>query len=171
MDAKELHDLYAPLWARVPETRPTGLWCFDYEDGHRFETTPALWDFADLDNPANAALCRVAVEDWLRAKAYGVLELSSFNEVRIADRGHGGSVSRYSGPTIHHALVAAAHALQDVLAASQGEVGRQGGPDLRRGRPVGRQRPPPCQAASPRTRPPRRRWRTSGRPRRSGPRR
>jgi hypothetical protein len=48
MNAKELHDLYAPLWAKHPGTRP------QTQEGEQ-----ALSDAA-------AAICRVAVEDWLR---------------------------------------------------------------------------------------------------------
>lgn len=93
MNAKELHDLYAPLWARCPDTRPKHV------DDERSDIPPVpvelhpsyefdgaitsfLWcypDRFDEDDPTNleayegvgtveaAALCRVAVEDWLIA--------------------------------------------------------------------------------------------------------
>jgi predicted RNase H-like HicB family nuclease len=131
MDAKELHDLYATLWARVPEMRPrrvindrTDLLTWHDEGEHRQWWEWNSTDPVDFDSAA--ALCRVAVEEWLIANSSCLHEFSFGNEFRV---GAGpilsplsGDYHEASGPTIHHALVSAAHALQDVLAASQGKL-------------------------------------------------
>lgn len=90
MNAKELHDLYAPLWALVPETEPRTnvgghslVLCFDGSVwGWGCEVVGCdqacrkanLWgydgediieDDLTLGVCAAAAICRVSVEDWL----------------------------------------------------------------------------------------------------------
>lgn len=78
MHPKELHDLYAPLWDAVPETRPRDTepgapdWMLDYDD------VTGMWWFTEAGTgrqigedvvPAAAhALCRVAAEDWLTTR-------------------------------------------------------------------------------------------------------
>ncbi len=113
MNAKELHDLYAPLWELVPETSPDGGF------GGSLALHPngkSLW-WLDAGTPipcgltAAAALCRVAVEDWLIGRGFEVNKsaIPSGFWVGVDDAGHVQKAD--SGPTIHHALVAAAMAV------------------------------------------------------------
>ncbi len=137
MNAKELHDLYGPLWDRVPETRPkfghrffTYLaWSMPVDGGDDFYHEGFVWKYgnekprlADCRNDVEvAALCRVAVEDWLTRDVVNYsLEISKYlgrpPELRwrvYAFAGNGLDVASGSGPTIHHALVAAALAVAD----------------------------------------------------------
>lgn len=76
MTAQELHDLYAPLWEKVPETKPAYLDKIEIlpVDGYAKE-----WFLDNGVRPGaemRAALCRVAVEDWLRSR--GILTIHSF---------------------------------------------------------------------------------------------
>lgn len=139
MTAKELHDLYAPLWAKVPETRPFHkdfpiVFHEDEDDGDRFrvQTEPRHWH--SLSDKIAAALCRVAVEDWLRNDV--VTSHTVYGEPnhdlmpKYSSEEDGTSIfldwpckwatqgidvedgaAMFTGPTIHHALVAAALAV------------------------------------------------------------
>lgn len=127
MNAKELHDLYAPLWAAVPETRPKDLFL---SAGYKQE--PPIWWFLSSQwaaddaqrfgayenictDEAAAALCRVEAEDWLG-------RFVKWNEAWVYDGvpGHWsvhelleGEDRRMigAGPTKHHAIVLACHAV------------------------------------------------------------
>lgn len=115
MTAKELHDLYAPLWALVPETNPNGLVMGREVLHHGL--------FGMIHTEAAAALCRVAVEDWLHAQEYsttiGAIDPNAPDcdkWVELYWPGHPDadperSLVFFPGPTIHHALVAAALAV------------------------------------------------------------
>lgn len=95
---KELRDLYSPLLGVVP-----GL------------------ETIDCGNEYAAAMCRVAVEDWMVARAmrrghYIRLDTTwsgkDFEVVEeILTEGERHEYHRGEGPTIHHALVAAATAV------------------------------------------------------------
>jgi len=128
MNAKELHDLYAPLWEKVPETKPAGLvlrgsfWATDRKNGQQFR------GFFDVDSISAAALCRVAVEDWLISQINAKQRLAGtgpdalvlkpntallmtdggWDKISLNNTTHGGT-----GPTIHHALVATAMDVAD----------------------------------------------------------
>lgn len=136
MNAEELHDLYAPLWDKVPETRPKALYV---------EAAPVfgldcvdLWKLVELphdsyvvghwDVETNATLCRVAVEDWLISQINAKQRLAGtgpdalvlkpntallmtdggWDKISLNNTTHGGT-----GPTIHHALVATAMDVAD----------------------------------------------------------
>ncbi len=111
MNAKELHDLYAPLWAKVPETRPEDLYWTERYGGEWADDEGDYWG----DPAGAAALCRVAVEDWLRVAGADVTTQYG-GQVRL-ESGDGrinfGMLDQtcFGGPTIHHALVAAALAV------------------------------------------------------------
>lgn len=85
MTAKELHDLYYPLWVKVPETRPP-LGTYSLHEA--------------------AALARVAVEDWLRARTAITLDHTPGVKMPTNATGKPTAVC-----PIDHALVAAALAV------------------------------------------------------------
>lgn len=114
MNAKELFELYRPLHSKVPGTKPPFLFEDDYGDGggRHMIFAEELSPFDEQRTAdTNAALCRVAVEDWLCAKCH-IVEL---------EMGRGGYSSVYipsmvetpfgSTESVHHALVAAALAV------------------------------------------------------------
>ena len=118
MNAKELAELYEPLWMLVPETRPTRLlvWLFSEERGwyHDFRARlPNHYSESAEMNDTNAALCRVSVEDWLEEHAPERITVGGSVEgwyVKTCPQGaYHGDLGH--GPTIHHALVAAALAV------------------------------------------------------------
>lgn len=153
MTASELHALYAPLWEAVPEARPHAL---DYQvatepDELDFwsmemnvEVPPEEWDTGDdwkkndddddrgcvalLPSHAAAALCRVAVEDWLVAKVGSLTigrtmdDTSPARFVRI-DRVDGKHLYTDADDGAHAALVAAALAVAESL-KPKGGAGR-----------------------------------------------
>lgn len=99
MNAKEIHDLYAPLWERVPETRPRDL-C--EEDGNLF-----VEDVEDGD-AIILAICRSAALEWLWGLGFSVdmgpyksggwfVEVDHMHHEAVDDR-----------KPLDHALVAAA---------------------------------------------------------------
>ena len=136
MNAAELHALYAPLWEKVPATKPSVLLGWDWDTGLYFLRPPDFCEIAHSDDErvvaANAALCRVAVEDWLlhnndirpyrnmgedlllyplRAQGDGPVGGYAVQLTRAFS-----SATRFPGPTIHHTLVAAALAVHAALA-------------------------------------------------------
>lgn len=132
LDAKAIHSVYAPLWERVPEARPGDIrfkevsWeqCIGavFSDGPGAEHDDNFY-YTYLLTTAAAALCRVAVEDWLLTqrlddrKPEGSLSLED-NPGWPSQRFHVSVPTRVEsiggfGPTIHHALVAAALAVAE----------------------------------------------------------
>lgn len=122
MNAKELHNLYAPLWAAVPETRPQLVRSVVTADGFELGDD----DYADAPDKVvayNAALCRVAAEDWLRnhcAVRLAPLVESDVSESVAIDCGvqrenepDDAWIADFPGATIHHALVAACLAVHN----------------------------------------------------------
>jgi|SRR5882762_2283916 len=129
LTAAELHALYAPLWERVPETRPRltedqvgAAFSLVYQDD--WVNWPFVWrrdsdglieDINEVDPGTSAALCRVAAEDWLLEKlrpngfgiAVPVREDDAFAIETCVLSEHP------RGPTIHHALVAACIAVAE----------------------------------------------------------
>lgn len=126
MNAKELHELYAPLWALVPETRPEQLVVYDPENGTHLvnPATEPTW-YLDSDNDdVNATLCRVKVldsfkraihicpaepPDWPRVFVNWEEELPD-KDVTVTSF-DGVDYARFAGPTLNHALVSAAMAV------------------------------------------------------------
>ncbi len=102
MNAKELHDLYGPLWERVPETRPPGL-CFGPEYSFRGTWIMSV-DGGMCGERVIASLCRCAVEDWLVSRGF------NFWPQKCKEGYH---ILGWAGPTLHHALVAAAMAVAE----------------------------------------------------------
>lgn len=122
LNAKELHDVYAPLWALVPETRPVQL---------TFNANAAPGEYTWFDGPSGcythqaANACRIAVEDWIRERRVFALMDHDADDVAHGEctevygfvPGDEGSydpndeVTNFSGPTIHHALVVTALAI------------------------------------------------------------
>ncbi len=137
MNAKELASTYEPLWAAVPETRPTdgdwSLWMrgLDDHDGPWLAwARGATGGHSEgVDDTSAAALCRVAAEDFLPtvdwicsfaiwpAESDGqsvVLSIDpAFTEAKwLRDESglgveHDACTIEFDGPTIHHALVRA----------------------------------------------------------------
>ena len=124
MNAKELFELYRPLWDKVPETRPRpkplSVYGIEYMDAHPSEDVEAGWYWRDnigflgdpLDEMAVAALCRATVENWLwtQAETFRIVPACGFTDGQwyvqfTSDR------PQVEGPTIHHALVSAALAV------------------------------------------------------------
>jgi hypothetical protein len=172
MNPKELHELYAPLWERVPELRPH----FNI-DGH--PDSDILWlglakegwwgwmlntedyppDGEDEGAISAAALCRVAVEDWLRntTKQLTIFETGLQDDewkeivttagswVTNAPDAANPLAQECAGPTIHHAIVAAALA---VHAANPSAPPPPAQPQQPNG-----SAPPPNQSPAPHTRP------------------
>lgn len=133
MTPKELHDLYAPLWAREPGTRPSSgtprsSYSYTFElqenmDEFWFEFMNPLSGFGcgGIDDQAAAALCRVTVEDWLFRSCYGRWEIgarANFDGSEPTEFECGG----FRGPTIHHALIAAAMAVLDARGKQPNEM-------------------------------------------------
>lgn len=129
MTAQELYQIYAPLWERVLETRPRITLGPTYDEPDlvlEFKGESARWTAEDGSSPDDwrdgvistcaAALCRVAAEDWLVEQNHK--RMPSCGGYVISGRfGHSWNTKGYcpgdaisswsSGPTIHHALVAA----------------------------------------------------------------
>lgn len=115
MTAKELHDLYAPVWELVPETIP--LWL------HYDATAEPCWvlegeadDFGVIRTETAAALCRVAAEDWAMAHGFTIKTTSRDLPWRTDAVGlfRGEAVEGtewHYAMTIHHALTAAVRAV------------------------------------------------------------
>ena len=124
MTAKELHGLYSPLWGLAPETRPMregGRYALKQHPG--FESNFAwVHECNDACCQANtkpqtvffqeaAALCRVAVEDWLLLQCmFSITRIAGDSRDAVWVSSPGGS-SIDDCPTIHHALVSAALAV------------------------------------------------------------
>lgn len=139
LTAAELHDLYAPLWAKVPETQPK--WYIDdanHDDGLLIGRSSELSPHnCDAVTEMNAHLCRVACEDWILRQGQHAETSTALGEpfhlviIPTGDGyrirrdhwdwidsdptnpdglicGEGRKVLTPEGPTIHHALVAAA---------------------------------------------------------------
>lgn len=106
LTAQELHDTYRPLWEAVPETRP---WICGSNESW-------MWP---INVEHAAAICRVAVEDWLMEQC-GQADLHQTHMIKnesvswwvgwTASDLSVRETSRYA--TIHHALVAAALAVK-----------------------------------------------------------
>ena len=110
MDSKALYDLYKPLWEEVPETRPPIT--FNVE-ACRFTDDSIPLVPERLTHAAAAALCRVDVEDFLTKEGGSKVSICRSVEamfVRV-DLPSGKHCYFDEGPTIHHALVAAALAV------------------------------------------------------------
>lgn len=118
-----------PIVERVPECRrlPSGAdLCLPVDYENPKSKRPWIWirsrgDLCDSVEPKNGvalALCRVACEDWLRSefpcyfpKDENDRETGHFLEL---DHQYDENDRRlFNGPTIHHALVSAAHAVAD----------------------------------------------------------
>jgi hypothetical protein len=109
------------IWERVPETKPGGLliesetieggWNISFESVDRYSSAEGLW--ADTEQ-GNAALIRVAIEDWL---GYVTIERGTDDDPCsvLANLGGGRGSFDFEGPTVLHALVCAAHAVADAL--------------------------------------------------------
>lgn len=127
MDAKALHGLYSPLWEIAPDTKPKSI-TFDADESEQFVasfgTMHGNWHAVIVPVEVAADLCRVACEDRLRSDNVITLMPDDFDSdpenggaVEV-DGSYGGgrycegeNVTVFSGPTIHHALVAAALAV------------------------------------------------------------
>lgn len=134
MDSKALYDLYKPLWDEVPETRPRLI---RPDEGGTFLLAPLEhfngWEYVRDDDivrcgflePEDGAdRCRVAAVDFLTVKM-GCVVLVAQSDVAASitvrpvvlrcddlDSLLGDNFERtFSGPTLHHALVAAALAV------------------------------------------------------------
>lgn len=126
MNANELHDLVngpftmpdgskrRALWERVPATRPMREY---FSEGTRplvyVDIPPGRGEFCWEEIERGwvviqyaTALVRVGIEDWL---------LRQKKRLLLSSDGHGSTVFEYGGPTLLHALVAAAHARADAL--------------------------------------------------------
>lgn len=127
MDAKELHDLVAPLWERVPETRPADVngntlgldpehpvcfaWLHECEEKCCRHGAVGRIGFQEA-----AALIRVAIEDWLiRHGEYLAFELRPDLQVGTDDGSFGAT-------DLIRALVEVAHARADLMGLPKGEV-------------------------------------------------
>ena len=113
-----------PLFEREPKMRPEGL-----GDPEQIEDTPAIaFRYAQqaLDGgyrnrvgiayaPLAAALCRCSVHDWLMYDSLAVSfeHGSKDNDVVVVPVSKAEDSHTHSGPTIHHALIAAAHSVLD----------------------------------------------------------
>lgn len=91
MNAKELHDIYAPLWEKVPETSPgkAVLWWDEKWSAFQVCWGDGSNNWSPSPDVVVAALCRVTVDDWLRVRGRFIM-------------------TPRDGETIHHALVHAA---------------------------------------------------------------
>jgi hypothetical protein len=115
--------LYMKLFERCEEMRPTlhGMTLRLaplHNTVHWHSEYAGKWSFAcDLRELEALALCRCAVEDWLRKRHE--IRLSDNTEVSIEVddyRPREGRVwvwKSYNGPTIHHALIAAANVVRN----------------------------------------------------------
>ena len=118
MNAKELHDLYAPLWAAVPETRPINvrLHTAGWFEQYPHPTVNNAQAFTSLTDTTLAALCRVAVEDWIISQpeycnGIGMFSIGQHERAVVLEGRRMRPSDSFTGPTIHHALVAAALAV------------------------------------------------------------
>lgn len=107
------------LWDRCPAAAPNDIISYDADTGrqwgHPQDLAPIL---SDEDDIANAALCRVAVEDWLGLTLHFAVTTTQNSVVstvmlRGGDVDLGSFETTFDGRTIQHALVAAAHAVLD----------------------------------------------------------
>lgn len=128
MTAKEIHELYSPLLKRIPDVKPM---C-EFRAGETSKSgyvVPDEWNVVPKhrisgegrDDPYNwdgcspdvaAALCRVAVEDWLSYKCTLSVVRRSDGWRAYTDCDDGQEPAR---ETVHHALVGAAHEIADAL--------------------------------------------------------
>lgn len=128
MNAKELFDIYGPLWLAAPDAKPTDIY---FEDDSRMfgnigggDPVPSFWFnggevvCADV---AAAALCRVAVEDYLDREWYSLIVTRTWPGPRVRWFLASGFTTSNDGqvligeytdaPTKDHALVSAALAV------------------------------------------------------------
>lgn len=125
MTAKELHALYAPLWAAVPDCVP--LWLhYDAESDPCWVLEGDAGDTGVVRTETAAVLCRCAAEDWMihqfnqrcayisLARMSGEDYFVNRHSPGILDFDANGKIiesaqyrTSHRGPTIHHALVRA----------------------------------------------------------------
>ena len=111
LTAPELHALYSPLWDRAPETKPGGLWLEWFDDSrHR-----VFNDGKEVPTKFFAALCQSLALGFVLSRLRGDdlrISTSDYGVLLTFDSlPHAAGYRQAEGPTIHHALVAAAMAV------------------------------------------------------------
>lgn len=112
MTAAEIHALYAPLWEKVPATRPGTIAYHTGWPGPRFEWSGAQ-DFGSVvyrtaDDSAALALCRMRCIEWLIGAEFDIEIGTDCDRVWVGFCKVGNEYEDgRSGPTLDHALVAA----------------------------------------------------------------